>query len=142
MDVGLKTGWAEALQTAYANGTLQVFGANGAQLSVTPEVLKRIGPTDIFLEGMTDENGNAVLGVVITQEARHQGSRGCGGLPKLKQVPDNFLPDWLKSSTSDKVTSIQSLVQGVEDLAACGQRSWCPARKVRRTRPVDEPQFR
>jgi hypothetical protein len=68
MDVGLKTGWAEALQTAYANGTLQIFGADGVKLDVTPEVLKRIGPTDIFLEGMTDENGNAVLGVVITQK--------------------------------------------------------------------------
>ena len=120
MDVGLKTGWAEALQTAYANGTLQVFGANGAQLTVTPEVLKRIGPTDIFLEGMTDEHGNALLGVVITQKLGTKEAVDAAD-SQLKQVPENFLPDWLKSSTSDKVTSIQSLVQGVEDLTAAGE---------------------
>ncbi len=119
MDVGLKTGWSEALQTAYTNGTLQVFGANGAQLSVTPEVLKRIGPTDIFLEGMTDENGNAVLSVVITQKLGTKEAVDAADT-QLKQVPDNFLPDWLKSSTSDKVTSIVSLTEGIQDLAAAG----------------------
>ena len=120
MDVGLKTGWAEALQTAYTNGTLQVFGQDGVQLTVTPEVLKRIGPTDIFLEGMTDKNGNAVLGVVITQKLGTKEAVDAAG-SKMTDVPDNFFPDWLKSSTSDKVTSIQSLVQGVEDLAAAGE---------------------
>jgi hypothetical protein len=95
MDVGLKTGWAEALQTAYASGTLQVFGQDGVQLTVTPEVLKRIGPTDIFLEGMTDENGNAVLGVVITQKMGTKEAVDAAD-SQLKQVPDNFLPDWLK----------------------------------------------
>jgi len=120
MDVGLKTGWAEALQTAYANGTLQVFSEDGAQLAITPEVLKRIGPTDIFLEGMTDENGNAVLGVVLTQKLGTKEAVDAAG-SQLTKAPDNFLPDWLKNSTSDKVASIQSLVQGVEDLAAAGE---------------------
>ena len=120
MDVGLKTGWAEALQMAYTNGTLQVFGAEGAAIKVTPEVLKRIGPTDIFLEGITDENGNAVLGVVITQKLGTKEAVDAADT-QLKQVPDNFLPDWLKSSTSDKVTSITSLVQGVEDLTTAGE---------------------
>jgi hypothetical protein len=119
MDVGLKTGWAEALQTAYANGTLQVFGKDGAQLAVTPEVFKRIGPTDIFLEGMTDENGNAILGVVITQKVGTKEAVDAAD-NQLKQVPENFLPDWLKSSTSDKVTSIVSLTEGIQDLAAAG----------------------
>jgi len=119
MDVGLKTGWAEALQTAYANGTLQVFGADGVKLNVTPEVLQRIGPTDIFLEGMTDENGNAVLGVVITQKLGTKEAVDAAG-SQMTKVPDNFLPDWLKSSTSDKVNSITSLVKGVEDLTAAG----------------------
>lgn len=101
MDVGLKTGWAEALQTAYANGTLQVFGADGAANQSDTRCWKPVGPTDIFLEGITDENGNAVLGVVITQKLGTKEAVDAADT-QLKQVLDNFLPDWLKSSTSDK----------------------------------------
>lgn len=117
-DVGLQSGWAGKLQTAYDQGILSVW-KDGVKLDITPEIVKQIGITDVWA-GTVDKDGKTVhVDVVMTPklgtpESVEQ-SQG-----QMDKKPQNFLPDWLKSSTSDKVTSIASLAQGVEDLAEAG----------------------
>ena len=120
MDVGLKQGWAELIKEAYDSGNLRVFGDNGAELKVTPSLVKQIGPTDIFLGGETDENGNMVYSVLVTPKLGTAESVEQSGAA-MQQVPQNFLPDSLKSSAMDKVTSITSLSAGVKELTDAGE---------------------
>lgn len=59
--VQLGAGWADALKRSYDAGLLAVYGADGARLDVTPEVLEKISAQDV---AMVDEDGT--MHVVIT----------------------------------------------------------------------------
>ncbi|MGJ4851308.1 phage tail tape measure protein [Bacillota bacterium Meth-B3] len=116
MKVGMVGGAAQAFKDKFDAGLLALYDEHGVPIPVTPEAAAQIKAADLVLG--TDENGVLhvqVLPKIGSPEGVQNAEAG------LNSVPQNFLPDWLKSSTADKVTSITSLVQGVEDLAAAGE---------------------
>ena len=116
MKVGMAEGAEQTFKDKFDAGLLALYDEHGVPIPVTPEAVAQIKTTDLVLG--TDENGVLhvqVLPKIGSPEGVQNAEAG------LTTKPQNFLPDWLKSSTSDKVTSITSLVQGVEDLAAAGE---------------------
>jgi hypothetical protein len=109
-------GAAQAFKDKFDAGLLALYDGHGVSIPVTPEAVAQIKATDLVLG--TDENG--VLHVqVLPKLGSPEGVQNAEEV--LSAKPQNFLPDWLKSSTADKVTSITSLVQGVEELAVAGE---------------------
>jgi TP901 family phage tail tape measure protein len=116
--VGFQTGWEKKLKEAYDSGILTVW-KNGAKLELTPEVIGEITAADVWAGGY-DENGQPTLDIILTPKlGTKEAVSSAEG--QMNEVPQNFLPDVLKSSTADKVESINSLAQGVEELAAAGE---------------------
>jgi len=116
MKVGMVEGAEQTFKDKFNAGLLALYDEHGVPIPVTPDAVAQIKATDLVLG--TDENGVLhvqVLPKIGSPEGVQNAEAG------LNTKPQNFLPDWLKSSTSDKVTSITSLVQGVEDLAAAGE---------------------
>ena len=116
MKVGMVEGAEQAFMDKFNAGLLALYDEHGLPIPVTPDAVAQIKATDLVLG--TDENGVLhvqVLPKIGSPEGVQNAEAG------LNSVPQNFLPDWLKSSTSDKVISITSLVQGVQDLAAAGE---------------------
>ena len=137
MEVGLKSGWANLLLAAYNGGSLSVFGAGGARLNVTPELLSTISPTDIIRYEtdesgaiQTDEKGRPVIDVIIVPKL---GSKETAEATSeaANSTPDNVF-SWLGMTDSAKkdasevastLTEIERLRTKIAELKETGQAS-------------------
>lgn len=115
-NVGFQTGWAATLKSAFDAGNVEVFGADGAKLDVTPEVIKQIGPTDIFLGAETAEDGTVIyryqlLPKVGTKEAVDAAQ------DSLNEKPDNALTKaGLTVNTNEEAESIAQTLARIDEL--------------------------
>ena len=98
--VGVKLGanWATTLKDTYDAGMLEVWGADGAKLDVTPEVLNAITAEDV---AMYDKDGTLhviVTPVIGSQEGVEFAEQGYENKPLA-----NTALSWLTESTHDVV---------------------------------------
>lgn len=115
-NVGFQTGWAATLKSAFDAGNVEVFGADGAKLDVTPEVIKQIGPTDIFLGAETAEDGTVTYRYQILPKAGTKEAVDAAQ-EKLDEKPGSGTPfAGLFESGSDKASKISSMITEIDAL--------------------------
>ena len=116
--VQLGAGWTSELKSAYDQGMLAIYGADGAKLPVTPEVVKQITANDVAMVG---EDGT--LHVIITpdvgsQEGLEQSEAGMHttGLTGTALEP-------LSRDAQGAIDNITQLAQVYDDLMASMQKA-------------------
>ena len=111
--VKLGAGWQSDLQTAFDAGMLAVYGADGAPLPVTPEVLAKITVNDI---AAVDADGTIhvlITPKVGTPEAIETTTTAMNSTP-LDNTPFAFL----SSSAQEDINQINDMAAAAADLRA------------------------
>ena len=111
--VTLGSGWATKLTEAMDAGLLAVYGADGKQIPVTPEVLRQIDVNDV---AAVDTDGT--LHVIVTPEVGSvEGVQSAG--QKMNETPlDGTILSFMASSTQDNVDTIRNMADSAADLRA------------------------
>ena len=114
MGVKLGADWTTDLQSAYEAGILEVWGADGAKLDVTPEILSQITANDIAIL-----EADGTLHVIITPElgsteAIEQTTAALEDKGPLQGTAFEFMA----SSTMEDVQNINDAADAYHELAA------------------------
>ena len=111
--VTLGSGWATKLTEAMDAGLLAVYGADGKQIPVTPEVLRQIDVNDV---AVVDTDGT--LHVIVTPEVGS--AKGVQSAEqKMNETPlDGTILSFMASSTQDNVDTIRNMADSAADLRA------------------------
>lgn len=109
--VGLGANWQSDLQTAFNNGMLAVYGADGLPVTVTPEVLAKISANDV---AAVEEDGTIhvlITPKVGTSEAVEMTTSAMNSTP-LDNTPLSFL----SSSAQEDIDRINGIAAAAAEL--------------------------
>jgi TP901 family phage tail tape measure protein len=127
-NVGFQDGWAKTLKDAYDNGILTVW-ENGTKLQLTPELLAKIGPTDIWAGGF-DEDGNPTLDIIIPPKIGTKAA--VDAFQENMDEQPGGLFGWMMPTQSEDVSEISRMLgeidkakKKIEELKESGQE-WDP----------------
>lgn len=108
--VKLGSGWATEIKNAYDAGILEVWGADGAKIDVTPEVIGKITANDV---AVYDTDGT--LHVVITPEIGSPEAVSAAGEAMNQNPGENT---WLAALTSSTKTDISNILNAYRQYSA------------------------
>ena len=112
VSVGLGAGWKTKLKEAYDSGMLEVYGPDGAKISVTPEVLAQLTNKDLVA---VDEDGT--VHVVITPELGNEGAL------EITENDINQAPLVMSDSANENIEKIKDMKAALDELTASAEEA-------------------
>lgn len=113
MSVALGANWKTDVQTALDNGMLELYGADGKKIEITPEAVEQIDVNDLVL---TEEDGT--VHVIITPEVGTTQAVEQSTAEMNKNPLDGTVLSFMGSSTQDDVNSIAGMAAALADYNA------------------------
>ena len=113
MSVGLGANWKTDLQTALDNGMLELYGADGKKIEITPEVLEQIDDDDLV---MNCEDGK--VRVVIVPEVGTSEAVDLSTANMESNALEGTVVSFMGESTQDSVNKINNMTQALAEQQA------------------------
>ena len=118
VNLGLGGGWQSKLKDAYDAGLLEVYGADGAKIPITPEVLTQITDKDLVA---LDEDGT--VHVIITPEPGspegvEASNAQMNSTPQAGTAMEGTVIDKIAESTQHRIDVINSLIGALNEQKA------------------------